>query len=129
MKNYSSNKTPYYGGINWNDMDVRDINILARNLRFKGGVMSGIGDKVSFREKSGFVCNSISSTDVKVGNGKTIIKNLRLDDGMSDLNLPLFMMSYENAEAFSDYINKVRMDAEISKSILDFMMEDIKAKK
>ena len=43
-----------------------------------------------------------------------------MDDGMSDLYLPLFMMSYENAEAFSDYINKVRMDAQISKSILDF---------
>ena len=120
MKNYSSSKTPYYGGINWNDMVVRDINVMARNLRFKGGVMSGIADKVSFREKSGFVCNSISSTDVKVGNGKTIIKELRMDDGMSDLYLPLFMMSYENAEAFSDYINNVRMDAQISKSILDF---------
>ena len=29
MKNYSSEKTPYYGGINWNDLDIHNINLNA----------------------------------------------------------------------------------------------------
>lgn len=120
MKNYSRRKTPYQSGINWNDMDVSDINVKARDLRFKGGVMYGIGDIVSFREKSGFVCKSISSTDVKVGNGRTVIENLRIDDGFSELYLPSFMMCYSCPQDFGDFINKVRIECEIERSVLDF---------
>lgn len=120
MKNFSKRKTPYYGGINWNDMEVLDLNAKARNLRFKGGVMSGAGDLISFREKSGFVCKSISSPDVKVGNGRTIIENLRIEDGISELRLPLFMMNYTCPQDFADFIHKVRIDGEIDRSTLDF---------
>ena len=120
MKNYSGKKTEHYGGMNWNDLDVREINILARNLRFKGGVMYGIGDRISFKEKSGFVCRKLSSTDVKVGNGKTIVKDLKLDDGMSSLKLPLFMMSYSGPKDFSDFLQKVKLDGDITMSTLDF---------
>ncbi|MGM9735845.1 MAG: translocation/assembly module TamB domain-containing protein [Candidatus Cryptobacteroides sp.] len=120
MKNYSARKPPYHGGINWNDMDVLDIGIKARNLRFKGGVMDGSADIISFREKSGFVCKSISSPDVKVGNGRTIIEDLKLDDGISEIKLPLFMMSYTCPKDFGDFIQKVRIDGKIGKSTLDF---------
>ena len=40
MKNYSSKKTPFRGGINWNDLDISDISLKANELQFKGGVMS-----------------------------------------------------------------------------------------
>ena len=42
------------GGINWDDLDVRNINLKATGLRFKGGVMSGMVEKLSFNEKSGY---------------------------------------------------------------------------
>ena len=34
MRNHGSDKTPYDGGINWNDLDVKDINITAEDLHF-----------------------------------------------------------------------------------------------
>lgn len=117
--NHKSKKTPYSGGINWNDMDIKNIRINARDLMFKSGVMSGELDQLSFREKSGFTCRSISGK-ATVGNGRTIVEDLKLDDGLSDINLPLYMMSYNSAEDFGDYINKVRMDAIIDESKIDF---------
>ena len=119
MMNYSSEKTPFHGGINWNDLDISDINLKANELQFKGGVMSGGLEELSFREKSGYICHEISGS-AKVGNGKTIVKGFRLNDPWSDLNLPLFMMSYANVEAFQDFIAEVRMDADLGESVVDF---------
>ena len=119
LKDYSSYKTPYRGFINWNDLDISDINLKANELQFKGGVMSGGLEELSFREKSGYICHEISGS-AKVGNGKTIVKDFRLKDPWSDLNLPLFMMSYADVYAFNDYIAKVRMDAEFGTSVVDF---------
>ena len=119
MKNYSSDKTPYRGYINWNDLDISDINLKANELQFKGGVMSGGLEELSFREKSGYICHEISGS-AKVGNGKTIVKDLELNDPWSDLHIPMFMMSYANVDAFKDYIAEVRMDAEFGASTVDF---------
>ena len=119
LKDYSSDKAPYRGFINWNDLDISDINLKANELQFKGGVMSGGLEELSFREKSGYICHEISGS-AKVGNGKTIIKDLKLNDPWSDLNIPRFMMSYANVDAFKDYITDVRMDAEFGASTVDF---------
>ncbi len=119
MKNYSSKKTKYYGGINWNDLDVKNIELSARELMFKGGIMSGHADHLSFREKSGYIANRMSGS-AKVGRGRTIIDNLRLKDPWSDIHFPSFMMSYEDITAFKDFINRVKIDAEIENSLLDF---------
>ena len=119
MKNYTSYKTPLRGGINWNDLDIYDIDIIAQDLQFKGRVMSGDVEHLSFKEKSGYVCNQISG-NTKVGNGKTVIKDLRLDDPWSDLKMPLFMMTYDSVKSFKDFIALVKMDAEIEESVVDF---------
>ncbi len=117
--NYKTDKTPYHGGINWNDLDITHIDINARELMFKGGIMSGSLDHLSFKEKSGFQCLSISGK-AKVGNGRTIVEDFNLKDRWSDISLPLYMMSYNGVEDFSDYINKVRMDAILENSTVDF---------
>lgn len=106
-------------GIDWNDLDVKNINIQARELMFKEGKMSGTADRISFREKSGYTVSEISGKTI-VGGGKTLIEGLHIKDNWSDVNLPVFMMSYRNAKAFSDFINDVRIDGRIAPSILDF---------
>ncbi|MDE6148373.1 MAG: translocation/assembly module TamB [Bacteroidales bacterium] len=119
MKNYMSDKTrSYEGGIDWNDMDVMDIDIDAKGLGFKGGIMSGSLQNLSFNEKSGYRCESLSGR-AKVGNGRTIVEDLHLRDPWSDVHIPLFMMSYSGIADFSDYIRKVVMTAMIGKSVAD----------
>lgn len=117
--NHKTKKTPYSGGINWNDLDITDIDLKAKDMMFKGGIMSGEVRSLSFNEKSGFNCHSLTGR-TKVGNGRTIIEDLSLQDQWSDMNLPLYMMSYDNVHDFEDYINKVRMEAIINNSTIDF---------
>ena len=119
MFNHRKEKIPFHGGINWNDLDVSNINITARNLGFKGGVMTGIADKVTFKEKSGWAPKSISG-EATVGNGLTLIENFRITDKWSDLKLSEFTMRYKNSKEFVDFISKVKLGATISPSSLDF---------
>ena len=119
MKDYGIDQTPYYGGINWNDLDVKDIDLTAKNLQFKNSIMSGELKSMSFREKSGYICNSLTGS-AKVGRGKTIIEDLLLTDPWSEVSLPSFMMSYTNMKAFKDFISEVKLDGELSDTKLDF---------
>ena len=119
LKNYTEQKTPYYGGINWNDLQVSDINLDANDLRFKAGVMSGNATHLSFTEKSGYICNSLTGS-AKVGNGLTHITDLHLIDPWSDIYLPEGRLIYNSVLDFSDYISKVVMDIEIGNSLIDF---------
>ena len=106
------------GTIDWSDLDVRDIRIAARNLRFSHGVMSGRLDWMSFNEKSGYVCNSLSGK-AEVGNGKAILTEIEIQDPWSEVSLPSFTMTYSGSSDFKEFIDKVRLDAEISPSSLD----------
>ena len=119
MKNYSSDKTPYHGGIDWNDLDIRDINLSAKELMFKAGIMSGEVEEMSFHEKTGFNVSSMTG-EARVGRGKTIVEDLKIVDTWSDIDIPLYMMSYDNIKAFSDFISRVRIDSRIADSRLDF---------
>lgn len=121
MKNYQTDRPEYdyESGIDWNDLDIRDIDIEAHGLKFKEGKMSGTAESVSFREKSGYEVESISGKTI-VGGGKTIIEDLHIKDLWSDVNLSEFMMSYSDAKAFSDFISQVKLDGRIEPSRLDF---------
>ena len=105
------------GHIDWKDLHVSDIRISARRLKLSGGVMSGTLDFMSFKEKSGYICNSISG-EARVGNGKTILENVHISDPWSDVSLLSFIMSYEDSEDFKDFTREVRLDADIDDSRL-----------
>lgn len=119
MKNFKAEKVPYKGGINWNNLDIRNIKLSAKELQFKASIMSGTAEYLSFTEKSGYRVETMSGS-AKVGRGKTIVENLFIDDPWSEFHLPLYMMSYDNVLAFSDFISEVKIDALIDHSQLSF---------
>ena len=120
MKNYLRGRHLYgEEGIDWNDLDVSAINLTAKDLQFKGGIMSGEAKSLKFREKSGYYVEEMSGI-AKVGRGRTIIDDLRIDDPWSDVHLNQFMMSYKNVKAFKDFIGLVKLDGDIAESSLNF---------
>ena len=120
MLNHSSKKIKYLGGgIDWNDLDVRNIHLKAEELAFKNGIMSGKVNHLSFYEKTGFNCLKMSG-EARVGRGKTIIDDLKIKDPWSDIHLSRFMMSYRNVDDFKDFIALVKLDGAIENSLVDF---------
>ncbi len=118
MRNFRKDPDDFgYEGINWFDMDVSDIQVKGRNLKMKGGVMSGTCDLMSFREKSGYVCYHIAGA-AKVGNGRTVINNFRLIDRWSNIDIPKFRMLYKDTDAWTEFIDEVRMEGDIKSSFV-----------
>lgn len=54
----------------------------------------------------------------KVGNGKTIVDNLRIIDNWSDIDIPNLKMTYKDTDAWSDFINAVRLQGDIRPSMV-----------
>ena len=117
--NKSSKKNLYRGEIDWNNLDIKNLNLKAEDMRFDNGIMYAGVEQMSFRERTGFHVHEMSGS-TRVGRGKTIVEDLEIKDEYSDLKLPLFMMSYDSIEAFQDFIALVKLDADIETSELDF---------
>jgi len=119
MKNYNHPHDTVEGKINWSDLDIRNINLKGKRMSFKGKVMGGTVESLSFSEKSGYTVKSFSGK-AEVGNGKASLEDLKLDDGMSRLDLPTLLFSYEgNPSAWSDFVNEVRITAKAKQSHLE----------
>ncbi len=106
-------------GINWNDMDLRDIVVRGHNLRLRGKVMSGECDYTSFREKSGYFADRVSAR-TKVGNGTALIEDIRIIDPWSDVDVPHLSFHYSEAHDFADFLDKIRIVGRIEPSKLNF---------
>ena len=118
LQNFRNEQHPApEGGINWNDLDISDINIEARNIKLADREMEGTLDQLSFTEKSGYVCKSISGS-TKVGHGKATISGLSISDPWSAIDIPEFTMGYSNAKDFKDFIRKIGITATVSESSL-----------
>ncbi len=118
MRNFRRDPRAFgYEGINWFDMDIADLRVKGRNLKMKGGVMSGTCDMMSFREKSGYVCYHIAGS-TKVGNGLTLVNNFRLIDQWSNVDIPQLRMTYKDTDAWSEFMEQVRMEGKIRTSFV-----------
>ena len=108
---------PY--GLNWRDLDVQVDRLDGRDLKFSDGCLSGILHKAVLREKSGYSVSHLSGK-AKVGRGTALIEDIQLTDAWSQLDLPSFTMSYDDATAFKDFLHRVRMNGVVNRSRIDF---------
>lgn len=102
-------------GIDWNDLDVRGIDVKGHHLRLRGKIMSGELEQMSFREKSGYSVRSLSGR-TRTGQGVALIEELKLADSWSRIDIPYFCMLYESDKDFADFIDKVRLEGIIRPS-------------
>ena len=102
--------------MNWTDLDVRDIKMVARDVSLKGIVTEGTVEHMEAREKSGYVVNNISGR-ARVNNRQVVIDNLVMQDLWSDIRVPSFKMYYENGiPSLNHFIEEVRLQADIRNS-------------
>ena len=122
MSNFS-NSTDVKSGdgpyIDWNAMDVRDINLKAKDLRYSDYIMYGELESMSLREKSGYRIHNLSGK-ARAGRGMTIIEDAKLRDPWSEINIDRYVMKFDSMDDFRDYINKVKMEAKLAPSFISF---------
>ncbi len=113
MSNYVTPMPDKPAAINWSDMDVH-VNAAVHALKYTGGRMSGVVDMLCAREKCGYAITGMTGR-ATVGMGKATVENVRLQDGWSDLSIPLYTMAWDDvSEDFSNFIERIRQTLTIS---------------
>ncbi len=107
-------------GVNWNDLDIKNIQLRGRNMRLRRKIMSGELDFLSFSERSGYSVVQMSG-QAKAGQGTALIENLKLIDPWSDLDIPHLSMHYEHPWDFGNFTEKVSLQINIDPSTLNLM--------
>jgi hypothetical protein len=110
-------------GMDYANIDVKDINLLIRDLHPDGDTIDGRIERLSATERSGFSIHSMSG-NFQVSSAFLKAHELKLKTNHSDLDLT-FDFLYNHWDAYSDFLNKVNIKASINPSFLD--LQDIGA--
>ena len=110
-------------GMDYANIDIKDINLLIRAFHPEGDTLYGRIDRLSATERSGFSIHSMSG-DFQVGPAFLKAHHLKLVTNHSDLDLT-FDFLYDHWDAYNDFLNKIHIRAAINPSYLD--LQDIGA--
>jgi hypothetical protein len=117
------NQPPVKVGMDFSNIDVRDINLLINGFHPDGDTINARIVHLSANERSGFSIFSMSG-DFNVSPAFLKAHNLKLVTNHSNLDLS-FDFLYDSWNAYTDFLNKVHIRATIKPSYLD--LEDIGA--
>lgn len=108
--------------LDYQHMDVSDINIRLECFEYSRDTFRAGVDDMSFRAKSGFVCESLSANEVLVSPRQVQINQLLLQTPYSSLGDTL-RLKYRRYADFIEFPDKVFMDFKINTSSV--ALEDI----
>ncbi len=111
LHNYRNAPEPRNDGtIDFNHLDISDINARIDTFHFTNWTFEGIIRKIALREHSGFELERLSANHVRVDTTATRIYGLVLQTPASHLS-DTFLMDYRSFRSFRHFAEKVRMDA------------------
>ena len=100
-------------GIDWADFDISGADINATDFSITRGTFFARIDKMSFSEKSGWNVKDMHCHGC-AGRGRVVLDDVEITDDDSFLKFDYRMTG--NTKAYSDFINKVRMDVNMKSS-------------
>ncbi|WP_345950368.1 translocation/assembly module TamB domain-containing protein [Mucilaginibacter sp. PAMB04274] len=112
----SLNRTATPHQVNFNDLDVSRFTTVLTGMDLKNHLFKGNLQNLTLHEKSGFIVKSLS-VNATVDTNQIRLQNLFLATPNSRLK-DYFRMRYKSFDDFSDFENKVVMDADLKSSHL-----------
>ncbi|MCK9450965.1 MAG: translocation/assembly module TamB [Bacteroidales bacterium] len=103
-------------GIDYSHLALRELGLIAKNIIFEGDSVFAHLQKLTVRDSSGFYLKKFQAELSSSPRGSEL-KNLEIQTEKSTLNLDLKLL-YQGYPAFLDFIDSVRMEANIKPSHL-----------
>jgi len=113
----SFNPTKQEQGINFEDMDLRKLNIDARDFGLHRDTISLIVNSLNFTEKSGFQAEQIR-TEFSMCRKHINFDKLRIKAHGSYLQLPHLHMSFDGMDKMSRFVQEVKLDAQFENALV-----------
>lgn len=107
-------------GINFQKMDFKKIHFQGRNVEiYNYDVLLGI-EHMTFRDRSGFYLQHLSSPRCGVNESGMRFEKLRIETPQSLLQLSHLYLLYDSWYAYNNFVNEVTIDADIALSRLSY---------
>lgn len=94
--------------VNYEDIHLKQLNVGLVGLDIKNHLLKAQINKLSFKEKCGFVLNDLS-TQAIIDSNQIVLNNLQLLTPKSNLH-DFFSMKFNSFDDFDDFENKVSME-------------------
>lgn len=104
-------------GINFEDIDLRKLNLDARDFGIQGDTISILINDLSFIEKSGFDVEKFRA-EFSLCNKHMFFNKLRLKAEGSNLQLPYLHLTYDGIDKMSNFIQDVKLDIQFENSLV-----------
>ncbi len=104
-------------GINFEDMDLRRLNIDAKDFGLHRDTISVLINSLSFVEKSGFDVEKLRA-EFSLCRKHLKLDKLRIKSHGSNIQLPYLHMSFESMKSMSRFVQEVKIDAQFENSLL-----------
>ena len=109
-------RNPVYG-IDFSDMDIRDIDAVIDNFTIDGGAVGAEIGRFSAREKSGFEIDDFGGKFF-LANGCIGMENARLVTPHSNVSIPAVSIVGDSWAEYKEYVDRVSMTVEVRNSML-----------
>ncbi len=107
-------------GIDYSHLLLKDVNLKVSQFLMKNGIFSGIINNLSaFEQKSNFRINELKTRAVFSANGLDL-KRVYIKTDESEIRSRHFQLIYSGMEDYSYFIDSVRFDADLNKTVVSF---------
>ena len=117
---YKKHKPDSVNGINFSDLDIRDINILANNFIVKDDTIRFRISEVKLKEKSSFQINNFES-NIVISSKSINLESLKLITQNSNIVANNLQFKYKKIAEFKDFINKIKIKSSFDSTKIDFI--------
>ncbi len=104
-------------GINFEDLDLKKLNIDARDFGLNSDTISLLVNDLSFIEKSGFFVEKFRA-EYSMCNKHMNFDKLRIKAEGSNLELPYLHMTFDGMDKMSNFIQEVKLDIQFENSFI-----------
>lgn len=105
-------------GINFDDLDLKNLNIEAKDFAINSDTISILINSMSFTEKSGFWAEKFRA-EFSMCNKHLFFDKLRIKAEGSNLQMPYLHMTFDSMDKMSSFIQDVNLDMQFENSLID----------
>lgn len=114
---YKNNlRTEAVSGVNFDDLDIQNFSTIVRNLDLRNHLFKARIGGMTLKEKSGLFIKNLNA-NATIDTNEILLQNLNLITANSSVK-DFFKMKFKSFDDFSDFENKVTMDADFKGSHL-----------
>lgn len=107
-------------GVNFGDLEITNLRLEAQDISIIDGSISAKIDDITFNEKSGFNLDALSASKLILTSKGIGVDDIAIDAAQSKLNFKYVKLISNDWKDYSDFVNRVVVDAKVVDSKIAF---------